>query len=270
AKDNSTQNFRTMATGDYNGDGCDDIAVAAPGAGGAGVSRGQVYIYFGRGENCDSDIAIDGASPDVTFEGGTDNDELGRGEIYTGGDIDGDGKGDFILPSYKNVYIAYGGDSGGQIMTYTVTGLKDLPGLRIGSGDLNGDGYSDVVIGDESRIVVHYGSSTGISGTASVIINDISTVNYTYPPSVANFAMAISHNMPDINGDGAGDLITASGRGLLGYFTNDDVLMTSPSIYDPFISTTSTNLKILLLEHGIVYCDSLSAKGSCYILNYGE
>jgi len=270
AKDNSTQNFRTMAVGDYSGDGCDDIAVSAPGAGGSGVARGQVYVYFGRGESCDSDVAIDGNSPDVTFEGGSDNDELGRGEIYAGADMNGDGKTDFILPSYKNVYIAYGGDSGGQIVTYTITGLKDLPGLRIGSGNLNGDGYSDVVIGDESRILIHYGSSTGISGTASVTINDISTVNYNYPPSVTNFALAISHNIPDINGDGAGDLITASSRGLLGYFTNNDVIMTMPSIYDPFVSTTSVNLKILMLEYGIVYCDSLSAKGSCYILSYGE
>ncbi|HPM48160.1 MAG TPA: FG-GAP and VCBS repeat-containing protein, partial [bacterium] len=104
SKDESNQTARTMATGDYNGDGCDDIAVSAPTFNGAGSARGQVYIYFGRGTECSSNDPMDGEAPDVVFEGSANNDRLGRGEIYSVGDINGDGKTDFAFSTDNKIF----------------------------------------------------------------------------------------------------------------------------------------------------------------------
>ena len=268
SKDGSIQYGRSMATGDFNGDGCDDIVISAPTASGGGTSRGEVYIYFGRGKECFSNDPIEGDEPDVIFQGMNNNDRLGRAEIHSVGDINGNGKTDFAFSTLNSVYIAYGGDPGGTVSAYTITGLKSMPGYRIGHGDFNGDGYSDLVIGDENRILVYYGSSEGISDSPSMIIDDISPINSTYTPAVPDFAMAVSHKMVDINNDGLSDLIIASDRGLLIYNTINGSLMDMPSVFDPFIDTSSANLKLLLLDHGIVYCNSATNKGDCYFLNY--
>lgn len=270
AKDGSYQAARTMATGDYNGDGCDDIAVSAPSVNGSGTARGQVYIYFGRGSECSSEEAIDGAVPDETFEGGTNNDRLGRGEIYSVGDIDNDGNTDLAFSSDTKIFIAYGQDSGSIITNYTLSGFKTLVGRRIGYGRFNNDNYTDVVVADNDRVLIYYGSSSGLNTSPSITINDISPVNYTYPPSVTNFAKAAAVQTVDMNGDGLSDITVASDRGLLIYQTHNGVLTSTPSIFDSFISTASANLKLLMLDYGIVYCDNATDKGSCYILNYGE
>lgn len=269
AKDDNYDVFRRMATGDYNGDGCNDIAISAPDAGGLGTARGEVYMYFGRGELCSSEDAIVGSTPDVTFEGGNDDDQLGRANIYSVGDIDGDGKTDFTFSTDTKIFIAYGGDPGG-VVDYTLTGFQSLVGIRIGYGNFNGDSYSDLVVADNSKINIYYGGDLGITTVPSMIINDISPVNYTYPPSVTNFAKAVSPESVDINGDGLTDLITASDRGLLVYETHLGSLSTMPSIFDPFISSSSAFIKVLMLDYGMVYCDNATNKGSCHILNYGE
>ncbi|MDX9805993.1 MAG: hypothetical protein RBT87_09220 [bacterium] len=270
AKDNGEDVFRTMATGDYNGDGCDDIAVSAPGVGGSGVARGQVYIYFGRGESCSSEEAIAGSTPDVTFEGAVNSDRLGRAEIYAVGDLNGDGKTDFAFPTDTKIFIAYGGDSGGAVSAYDLTGFKSVVGLRIGYGNFNGDTYFDLVVADNNKINIYYGGTAGIVATPDITISDISTVNFNYPPSVTNFAKTVSNQMVDINGDGLTDLITVSERGLLIYETHQGTLSAMPSVFDPFVNSTSSYIKVLMLDYGVVYCDNATNKGSCHILNYGE
>ncbi|HSW60474.1 MAG TPA: VCBS repeat-containing protein, partial [bacterium] len=213
---------------------------------------------------------IDGETPDVVFEGSANNDRLGRGEIYSVGDINGDGKTDFAFSTDNKIFIAYGGDSGGVVSNYDLTGFQALVGRRIGYGNFNGDSYSDLVVADNNKVLVYYGSSSGISAPASITINDISPINYTYPPSVANFARAVSPEMTDFNGDGISDIVVASDRGLLIYNTNDGAMQTFPSFLDSFINTTSTNLKVFALDYGVVYCNNATNTGSCYILNYGE
>jgi hypothetical protein len=269
SKDNSKQTIRNMATGDYNGDGCDDILISAPMINGSGSSRGAVYIYFGRGAECSSLDPIDGDEPDIIFEGGVDNDQLGRGGIKSVGDLNDDDKTDFIFADNSRVFVAYGGDSGGVVNSYTITGLKLLPGYRAGYGKFNTDDYSDLVIGDQNSIKIYFGSETGISSAPSLTISDISPINYTYTPSAENFAMSMSHKVIDVNGDGLSDIITASSRGLLIYFSSNGELSSIPRYFDQFIGETSMYLtRILMLSYGTVYCDSTTDIGACYILNY--
>ena len=143
-------------------------------------------------------------------------------------------------------------------------------GRRIGYGNFNGDNYTDLVLSNKDEILIYNGGSSGIGSTPSITIDDISTVNYSYPPSVSDFALAISPKVVDMNGDGLTDLIAASDRGLLVYLTHNGTLTTDPSVYDPFVNSTSSLLKVLMLNYGIVYCDNATDRGSCDILIYGE
>ncbi|MGI6395440.1 MAG: FG-GAP-like repeat-containing protein [bacterium] len=267
AKDDSEDVYRTMATGDYNGDGCDDIAISAPNAGGG--NKGEVYIYFGRGDNCFSTNEFSGENPDVTFVG-TDNDELGRAEIYAVGDLNNDGRTDFALPSAKEkIFIAYGGSSGGTAV-YDYSGFKPGVGRRISYGDFNGDSFSDLVIADNDKIHIYFGSSTGISAASSLTISEIDMLNYNHPSSVTTFAKVIPAAMTDINGDGISDLVLGLERGLLFYETHLGELSRTPSVFDSNFLSESPFVKLLMANHGIVYCNNDDNDGSCRILKYGE
>lgn len=272
AKDASTQNFRSMATGDYNGDGCDDILITAPNSNGSGIQRGEIYIYFGRGAECSSLNPIDGNEPDVIFEGGTDNDKMGISDISAIGDVNNDGKKDFFVGNFSNGHIIYGGTTDETISTYNLTGLEanSYPGRRVGYGDVNGDSIDDLVIGNRSNIRIYYGEVTGISNTPSIIIDDISPINYAYPPTVSSFAMSIPPVLTDLNGDGFSNIVTYSQKGLIVYYSFDDQLMNMPSFYDPLFDSTATNAKLLNTKSGIVYCNNANNFGDCHFINYGE
>lgn len=265
SKDGSNDFFRTMASGDYNGDGCDDILVSAPNQNGSGNARGEVYVYFGRGGAGCPALPYDGANPDVTFEGGNDTDKLGRGELFSIGDTDNDGKDDFALSTLSSVFIAYGGDSGGAV-AYDYTGFNTLPGRRVGYGNFNGDSYSDMVIGDQGRIVVFYGSSSGLSSATDVTIDQTDVLSNSFAPDFGSFANAISHYNPDINEDGISDLVTGSADGMLMYFSINGSLYPTPSIFEDYVSSSS--FKLLMLNYGVVYCDNTQNIGSCFILDY--
>lgn len=78
----------SMVIVDLNHDGIDDLAVAAPFAGG---DRGSVYVYFGRkgeGLSKQPDVVIEGEGPGVVE---------GFGTVLVGADVDGDGFADLIV-----------------------------------------------------------------------------------------------------------------------------------------------------------------------------
>ena len=268
SKDDSDDFMRSMATGDFNGDGCDDIIIASPSSNGTGNAKGEVYIYYGRGGAGCPALPYDGASPDVVFEGENDNDKLGFLEMKSIGDADNDGKTDFAISNLFKVFVLYGGNETGGVISDVYSGFNVLPGERTGYGNFNGDSYSDMVIGDKSSIFIYYGSETGLSESPDITLNEVDVAAYTYTPDFLSFASAISHHNPDINGDGLSDLVTASSDGLFIYYTIDGEIYGTPSIYDSFVNTSSTRL--LMLEYGIVYCSFNADSGNCNIMNYGE
>jgi len=99
-------------------------------------------------------------------------------------------------------------------------------------------------------------------------IDDMDVMMNSYNPDFNNFANAISHHNPDLNGDGLSDLSVASADGLFIYYTINGVLQSDPSVYDPFIDASS--LKILTINNKVVYCNYSENFGDCNVLTLGE
>ena len=162
--------------GDLDGDGFDDIAIAAPYAAGGGSGRGVVRIYKGA--------ALGPAHlPWVTLSGAQDDANFGISCAIVG-DIDRDGYDDLVVgaPFYSE------GETGeGRILVYrgSATGVHapasqeiqiNVANAQFGQlvtriGDVNGDGYADVAVGapnyangvsNQGKLNIYYGSPAGL------------------------------------------------------------------------------------------------------------
>ncbi|MBP89894.1 MAG: hypothetical protein CMJ64_24840 [Planctomycetaceae bacterium] len=120
---------RTVAVGDLNGDGVQDLILGSPNNGGgipAEFVKGadEVYVFFGGPDMQGTrDVAAAvGASLDVTITAATEGDGLSQGVALTVGDVNGDCTDDLILgadcvrgPGNNRrfsgaAYVIFGGD----------------------------------------------------------------------------------------------------------------------------------------------------------------
>ena len=155
----------SLAAGDFNDDGADDLLIGAPLADGPGNSRdnaGEAYIVFGRAE---PPSVIDLAEVEtLTVFGQNPGDNLGF--TVAVGDLNADGIDDaligarFASPEGRAnagaVYVLSGKtsladdlDLARQPADFTVIGsvASQLLSIALASGDLNGDGVDDLLIG---------------------------------------------------------------------------------------------------------------------------
>jgi len=148
--------------GDVNGDGRADFIVGVPFANPNGIiNAGSAFIYSG----------LDGSLLD-SVHGTSPGDRVG-GSVGLQGDIDGDGKGDYIVgaPGVNNLAGAayvYSGATG--LLMYQITGSS--PGERVGGsvgiyGDVDGDGKGDFIVGapgtnDSTGAAYVYSGATGL------------------------------------------------------------------------------------------------------------
>ena len=262
AKDTSNQGNRGLATGDYDGDGCDDIMISAPSKKVGDYKRaGEVYVYYGCKEG-----GFVGDEPDLTFTGNAENARLGNSGIMAVGDLNGDGKTDFVFGSDNALYIVYGGSTDGALTPI----LKSLsnPGYYMSKGDFNGDGFSDFVYNTATETRIFYGSDSGIKTTPDVRINDFSAIydNYGFAPS--SKVVAVATEAKDLNGDGADDLVITSSTGILIYYTHEKQLRTQPSVFEGFLGLIGADSKIMTLSDSIIFCNNDKAMGNCERLNF--
>ncbi|MEL6494765.1 MAG: hypothetical protein AAFQ41_06535 [Cyanobacteria bacterium J06623_7] len=169
------------SAGDINGDGLDDLIIAAPNAGdvldspfaeGNSDQRGEVYVLFGRRDGFSSRFNLrDGINGNngflLTGEGIEDN--LGS-DVSNAGDLNGDGIEDLIIGAANasvggeythegRAYVLFGRRDGFGTQFdlsnldgnngFSLTGLNNDSGLgnTVSAGDFNGDGIDDLFIG---------------------------------------------------------------------------------------------------------------------------
>ncbi len=150
-----------LTTGDFNGDGYDDIALGAPDEDWSTDSdAGAIHIFQG------SDLGItttDEFMWDQTDAGGFAMPDELFGRALTSADFDGDGYDDLAigapgeLSGSGSVSVVYGSSSGlgyGELWRQgTYSSLfdeaenGDFFGDELVAGDLDGDGYDDLVVG---------------------------------------------------------------------------------------------------------------------------
>ncbi len=146
------------ASGDFNGDGVDDLLVAGPSYSltAEQPDAGRVYGYPGS-------LAGVSASPASTTTGRAGS---GFGEaLASAGDLNGDGITDAVIgaplasaggPVTNGQVFAYFGGKGGLSLTYDFTEAgeagNDLYGASVaGVGDLDGDGRVDLAVAAPGR-----------------------------------------------------------------------------------------------------------------------
>lgn len=182
----------SVAAGDFDGDGVDDLAIGDPTADlGAATEAGVVtVIYGGSGGLANTGSQLwhqdTGAVPDVaeSFDW--------FGYALAVGDFDGDAYDDLAIgtplendgavSNSGSVQVLYGSaaglsDLGAQDWHQNVPDVPDtnesddLLGWSVTSGDFDGDGYDDLAIGvvsenfgnlDIGRVLVLYGSASGL------------------------------------------------------------------------------------------------------------
>ncbi len=173
-----------LATGDFDGDGYDDLAIGAPGD---GAGAGSFYLFAGSDAGLTTGVPFDQADGSGAVEAG---DRFGA--ALAAGDFDGDGHDDQAVgapgegvnagPLGGAVFVFFGGTLGlgtGSFVSEADLGGTvedgDELGASLAAGDLDGDGFADLVMGapgnaaDVGRLYVRFGSDAGLGLTATVV-----------------------------------------------------------------------------------------------------
>jgi len=193
--------------GDVNMDGRPDVLSASREAPGGGTQRGIVRVYSG----------MSGAILH-TLNGTANSQRLGLAADGLGGDVNGDGRADFVVSSLTAGVKVYSGMTGAVLYTLTAPSVDDLFGASVASiADLTGDGVRDVLVGatQDSNIfnqgagyVRLYNGATG----AFVRTHNGSTVGDRFGISCADAG--------DLNGDGLSEILVGADQfsnGLKGF-----------------------------------------------------
>ncbi len=188
--------------GDVNGDGYDDVIIAAPSYDTPTPDAGAVYLFLGSPTGL-------ATAPAWTRYGNGRNAHLG-GVVSSAGDTNGDGFDDAMLyqenyrwpPDYPpRVDVFLGGPQGlATSPAWTRSQDRGYKPVAGSAGDVNNDGYGDLVIGILDTTCCHrvyYGSPAGLSAAAQWLVG--------YPPGGYLYQNPVT-GAGDVNGDGFGDL----------------------------------------------------------------
>jgi VCBS repeat-containing protein len=232
-----------------------DLIVGAPGAtGGTGIGDGRVFIIYGQGTLAVPDPAGFGTTNGFVFNGqeagnnftgtptggNTTNYGANAGYVVAAvGDVNGDGRGDFVIgyPGQEGTAagLSVNNDAGAAELVFTAAapslinsigsgaflrgGVNEsatptaIAGSAGGAASFNGSGTVDVAFGDGLRD--DGGAQRGyvylrLDQTAIGNINaatNIATEQVTFRGAAAGDRLGASLAFGDVNGDGKADLI---------------------------------------------------------------
>lgn len=225
-----------LASGDFDGDGCSDLATGNPFEDvGGSQDAGLIQIFW-----C-PDIANADFSDDTVYHQdspgwpGANEDYDRLGNALAVGDFNNDGYDDLAVASAREdlgsktnagmVTVAYGNSSGslGSFQTIhqgqsNIVGASepfDYFGYSLAAGDLNGDGYDDLVIGapyedigsikNAGSISILYGSDTKLRTDNDQFFSQNTAGVNGGAEDGDSFGRSLA--IGDVNGDGFGDVI---------------------------------------------------------------
>ncbi len=212
--------------GDVDGDGFDEIVVAAPyysppdGGGGFFSEAGAIFVYPG---NAGGTIM----TPQLIHIG-QDNAHFG-GSVSSAGDINGDGYGDVVVgaPEYDTTapdagaFFLYLGSPGGlNTPPQQFDGDQTWSSFSRGvtsAGDVNDDGFDDVLISQTGLVYLHLGSAGGLGPVSQQFDGD----------GIFGIGIGVSSS-GDVNSDGYDDVVFGAQNTVLLHFGSDTGLNPIP------------------------------------------
>jgi disulfide bond formation protein DsbB len=223
---------RSLATGDFNGDGHDDLAVGVPGE---DVGAGAVNVIYG---SADGLFALDAIQlwqqgSDGILDAAETTDAFGNS--LAAGDFDGDGRDDLAVGVPREavgsvgdagaVNVIYGSAGGltaegNQLWHQESTGIADSAefgdafGGSLAAGDFNGSGHDDLAVGvpyegvgsagDAGAVNVLYGAAVGLRANGNQLWHQDKTGISDVAEAGDRFGGALTAG--NLNGSGHDDL----------------------------------------------------------------
>ncbi|QOV37583.1 FG-GAP repeat protein [Streptomyces ferrugineus] len=223
---------------DFNGDGKPDLTVGLPGNTVGGHARaGSVIIANGTSTGpASSAVRIDQASPGVSGDPEADD---SFGQSVASCDFDSNGYADLAVSvpleavgttEGAGLLSVHYGSSGGiynspsEVFTEDTTGYPgsvakdEILAHSLAAGDVNGDGYCDLAVGqpldsadgasNAGTVKIMLGTSSGLNAADTVQIDQTTANVPGVPEAEDRFGEQLA--VADVNGDGVGDLISAT------------------------------------------------------------
>lgn len=217
----------SVASGDFRGDGFDDLAVGQPFATHAGnPNGGTVEVHYGSragltGVARGTSQLLSPSTPGMAGPGF--NSQASFGLALVSGHFDGRKPADLAVGGDGATFVLYGSRTG--LTTARSQYLLSYQGsgggaIALAAGDFNKDGFDALIVGEPNAqtsqggagaIEIHEGSSTGLRKVAQGTATTLAEVSpgMPGPPTAGDDGFGASLAVGDFNGDGIVDLAVA-------------------------------------------------------------